>query len=95
MPCWEQRGCDEEMQGRCPHNVPGETCPAECHFAACDRPTHQVTQDPLALLDPDIDFDAAVKEGCRICEFFLTHGPQRDASQEHRERQGNPNRFLL
>ena len=32
--CWERRGCDEEMMSRCPHNIPGEPCPADCRFAA-------------------------------------------------------------
>ena len=27
------------------------------------------------LLNPSRDFDAAVKEICRFCEFFLEHGP--------------------
>ena len=31
--CWERRGCDEEMMSRCPHNIPGEPCPADCRFA--------------------------------------------------------------
>ena len=30
--CWERRGCDEEMMSRCPHNIPGEPCPADCRF---------------------------------------------------------------
>ena len=92
--CWEMRGCDEEMQGRCPHNIPGEPCPAECHFAACSRPTHKVVTDPLELLNPDINFDAAVKEGCKICSFFLQNGPAITALDAV-TRQGNPNRFLL
>ena len=42
--CWERRGCDEEMMSRCPHNIPGEPCPADCRFAACTRSTHEVCQ---------------------------------------------------
>lgn len=92
--CWQQRGCDDEMQGRCPHNTPGESCPMECHFAACDRPTHKPVTDINLMLNPDIDREAAVKEVCRMCEHFLTHGPVFDADQAAK-RQGNPNRFLL
>ncbi len=50
--CWEMRGCDEEMQSYCPHNIPGEPCPADCQFAACLRPTHAVATDPVVLLNP-------------------------------------------
>ena len=32
--CWEMRGCDDEMQERCPHNTPGEPCPV------CGSRTH-------------------------------------------------------
>ena len=98
MKCWELRGCydDEEMNSRCPHNIPGEPCPADCHFAACSRPTHVVCSDFAKLLNPERDFDAAAKEICRFCEFFLERGPatsQRTAGEA--ARQGNPNRFLL
>lgn len=96
MKCWEMRGCDEEMMSRCPHNVPGEPCPAECHFAACNRPTHKVCQDFTVLLNPERDYDAAVKEICRFCVHFLEHGPKvKDRAGNCTERQGNPNRFLL
>ena len=93
--CWEQRGCDEEMRGRCPHNIPGEPCPADCNFAACFRPTHVVASDINLILNPDLNYDASVKEVCRVCEHFLTHGPNRDSIAENAPRQGNPNRFLL
>ena len=73
--CWERRGCDEEMMSRCPHNIPGEPCPADCRFAACMRSTHEVCQDFNKLLNPERDYDAAVKEVCRFCEHFLEHGP--------------------
>lgn len=98
MKCWELRGCyeDAEMNGRCPHNIPGEPCPADCHFAACFRPTHVVCTDFGKLLNPSRDFDAAVKEICRFCEFFFEHGPSTaDRADEGPTRQGNPNRFLL
>ena len=72
--CWSRRGCDDEMQGRCPHNVPGEPCPADCHYAACHRPTHVVCEDFGVLLNPNRDYDAAVKQVCRFCEHFLVNG---------------------
>lgn len=75
--CWELRGCDEEMQSRCPHNIPGEPCPQDCHYAACRRPTHEFADPIDALLNPSIDHSAAVKETCRLCTFFLEHGPKR------------------
>lgn len=94
--CWRARGCDEEMRSRCPHNIPGEPCPADCHYAACDRPTHVVAQDFELLLNPERDYDAAVKEVCRFCEHFLVNGPGLDERPDgSRARQGNPNRFLL
>lgn len=73
--CWELRGCDEEMQSRCPHNTPGEPCPPDCNFSACYRPTHEVAQG-LAIFDnPDVDRSAPVKEICRVCTFFIKNGP--------------------
>lgn len=96
MSCWTKRGCDEEMLSRCPHNTPGEPCPADCHFTACDRPTHVVCTDFALMLNPERDYDAAVKEVCRICEHFLVHGPDMsERNEDERHRQGNPNRFLL
>lgn len=94
--CWEKRGCDEEMMGRCPHNQPLEPCPADCHFAACHRPTHVVASDFELLLNPQRDYDAAVKEICRFCEHFLKNGPDLPPEgRSDRARPGNPNRFLL
>ena len=77
MACWEKRGCykDEEMLSRCPHNTPGEPCPPDCHFAACERKTHVVCTQYDKLLNPNINFEAATKEICRFCEFFLDNGP--------------------
>lgn len=96
MQCWEKRGCDDEMMSRCPHNVPGESCPADCHFAACNRPMHKVCQDFAVLLNPERDYDAAVKEVCRFCMYFLEQGPKvQDRIEKNVNRQGNPNRFLL
>ena len=54
--CWEQRGCDEEMQGECPHAVEYfDNCPTKCAFAACDRPTYELTIDPALIFSPDVD----------------------------------------
>lgn len=93
--CWEKRGCDEEMRERCPHNIPGEPCPADCNYSACFRETHVVATDFNMLLNPDLNYDAASKEVCRVCEFFLTHGPDASTIADNPQRQGNPNRFLL
>ncbi len=93
--CWSRRGCDDEMQGRCPHNVPGEPCPADCHYAACHRPTHVVCEDFGVLLNPNRDYDAAVKQVCRFCEHFLVNGPDIDPETRTRDKFSGRNRFLL
>lgn len=93
--CWETRGCDEEMQSRCPHNAPGEPCPADCHYAACRRETHRVACDFSVLLNPDRDYESAIKQVCRFCEYFLENGPDINQGIERPPRMGNPNRFLL
>ncbi|MEF9841771.1 MAG: hypothetical protein RR955_04425 [Raoultibacter sp.] len=94
--CWEMRGCDEEMMSRCPHNIPGEPCPADCHFAACSRLTHKVATDFNLLLNPELNYNASVKEICHFCEFFLTNGPlAADDPAAGNKPLGNPNRFLL
>ena len=93
--CWTKRGCDEEMRSRCPHNTPGEPCPADCHFAACSRPAHVVATDIALLLNPELDYDVAAKEICRFCENFLKNGPALSERTESLPRYGNPNRFLL
>ena len=96
--CWELRGCykDEEMNAGCVHNIPGEPCPAECKFSECNRPSHVVARDVTLLLNPDLNYDASVKEVCRTCENFLTNGPVWQEGEEHiAHRQGNPNRFLF
>jgi hypothetical protein len=74
--CWELRGCDDEMQSRCPHNIPGEPCPPDCHYAACSRPTHDPVNPLDALMNPEIDRQAAIKTVCRTCRFFLSRGPK-------------------
>lgn len=73
--CWEMRGCDEEMQSRCPHNDPNDRCPSKCAFAQCDRPSHELTSDPELVFNPVIDRSAAIKEVCTYCAFFLKNGP--------------------
>ena len=85
MKCWELRGCydDEEMNSRCPHNIPGEPCPADCHFAACFRPTHVVCSDFAKLLNPERDFDAGQKKFAASASFSLSGAlPRRSAPQE-------------
>jgi hypothetical protein len=82
------------MQSRCPHNQPGEPCPADCHFAACLRNTHVVAEDFELLLNPELDYEVAVKQVCKFCEHFLSRGPHRSLNEEV-SRSGNPNRFLL
>jgi hypothetical protein len=76
--CWEERGCDAEMQADCPHpNELTDNCPTKCAFAnTCQRPTHKVTSDPALLFDPDVDREATIKDTCMYCEFFLTRGPR-------------------
>ena len=77
MACWEQRGCDDEMQAECPHfAVMNDRCPAKCAFAVCDRPTYQVTIDPALIFSTEADRSAAIKDCCMSCEFFLTKGPK-------------------
>ena len=93
--CWEQRGCDSEMQSRCPHNQPGEPCPADCQFAACFRTAHKVATDFNIILNPDLNYEAAVKQVCRICENFLLNGPFLTGYEPDPINIGNPNRFLL
>lgn len=75
--CWGQRGCDDEMQAECPHSaVIGDRCPSKCAFAACDRPTHEVTTDPELVFSATVDREATIKENCLYCAFFLRHGPR-------------------
>ena len=95
--CWELRGCvnDKELNERCPHNIPGEPCPADCSYSACSRKTHVVAHDIMMILNPDLNYDAAAKEVCRMCEHFLTNGPSASTAVDNPKRQGNPNRFLL
>lgn len=77
--CWEQRGCDEEMQSVCPHPVEiGDNCPTKCAFAACDLPQHELTTDAAVIFDPDVDRSQAVKDVCMFCGFYLTRGPRLD-----------------
>lgn len=76
--CWELRGCDEEMQADCPHSSAiGDRCPTKCAFAACDRPSFELTIDPDLIFGSEVDREAPIKEGCLYCAFFLTHGPVR------------------
>lgn len=92
--CWEMRGCDEEMQADCPHHTRlMDRCPSKCAFAKCDRPTHELTTDPALIFSTTIDRDAAIKEECIYCGFFLRHGPRVDGSaaeEDARDEQGSP-----
>ncbi|MCD8316303.1 MAG: hypothetical protein LUB61_02715 [Eggerthellaceae bacterium] len=93
--CWLIRGCDEEMMSRCPHNIPGEPCPADCHYADCRRATRKVCTDLSILLNPERDYDAAIKQVCHFCEFFLKNGPTVSERNGDGMRVGVPNRFIL
>ena len=73
--CWETRGCDAEMMERCPHNIEGLPCPADCLNTHCTRPTHTMVDALDALMNPDVDRSAAIKEVCLLCKFFLENGP--------------------
>lgn len=75
--CWEQRGCDAEMQADCPHATDlHDRCPAKCNFAVCDRPTYELTTDPDLVFSAEIDRSAPIKDVCLYCSFFLTKGPK-------------------
>lgn len=76
--CWEERGCDEEMQAECPHpNELADRCPTKCVFAnLCPRPSHEVCTEVELLFDPDIDREGVIKETCLHCTFFLKNGPR-------------------
>ena len=54
-----------------------------------------MAHDITVMLNPDLNYDAAIKEVCRFCEHFLTHGPDLSTVDPNARRQGNPNRFLL
>lgn len=76
--CWEERGCDDEMQADCPHPVDfKDNCPTKCAFAVCDRPSYQLTTDPELVFSVEVDRSAAIKDGCFYCEFFLKNGPRK------------------
>lgn len=76
--CWAMRGCDDEMQADCPHaTVIGDRCPSKCAFAACDRPTFELTTDPELVFSTEVDRDAAIRDVCLYCAFFIRNGPRR------------------
>ncbi len=75
--CWEQRGCDDEMQADCPHSAQlKDNCPTKCAFSGCDRPTYELTIDPELIFSAEVDRRAAIKDNCMSCAFFLRHGPR-------------------
>jgi len=75
--CWQRRGCDPEMWERCPHNVAEKysPCPIDCCYTACDKPQHRQAEI-IEILDSDADLNAAQKEQCRACGFFLKTAPR-------------------
>lgn len=76
--CWETRQCEPDMQAICPHAVTErDMCPSTCSFATCDRPTNELTSDPALVFDPTVDRNAARKQSCLYCAYFLKNGPRR------------------
>lgn len=81
--CWEQRDCDGTLLETCPHpNELKDRCPTKCAFSRCDRPQHVLTTDPELVFSPSVDREAAIKEECIMCGFFLEHGPRIDDSED-------------
>ena len=75
--CWEERGCDAEMQAECMHFTTfQDNCPSKCAFAACHRPTAKTSSDPDLIFDPSVDRTVVIKDNCTWCEFFLKNGPR-------------------
>lgn len=75
--CWEQRGCDEEMQAECLHSTTfKDRCPSKCAFAACARPSYELTTDPDLVFSVEVDRNAVIKDNCMYCAFFLKNGPR-------------------
>ncbi|MDR3052478.1 MAG: hypothetical protein LBU48_01270 [Coriobacteriales bacterium] len=76
--CWEQRGCDDEMSSRCPHAIASDDgrCVTDCFYTVCWKPQHKIATDIAVLLDQTVDRNAAIKEPCTFCEFFLQNGPR-------------------
>jgi hypothetical protein len=75
--CWEERGCDAEMQAGCLHAEKAtEKCPSKCNFAQCYRERHVTTSDPALIFAVDIDRTCNIKEECQYCAYFLTKGPR-------------------
>ncbi len=75
--CWEQRGCDEEMQSECQHHTTfHDRCPTKCNFADCDNATRELTTDAELIFDPTVNRDVAIKEECLFCGFFLKSAPR-------------------
>ncbi len=84
--CWEERGCDEEMQSACAHaTVILDMCPTKCAFANCERPQHVLTSDPAMVFRADVDRNAAIKQLCIYCEHFLTRGPRLEGFEAAQE----------
>jgi hypothetical protein len=50
-------------------------CVADCYYTHCTRSQHKVATSYDLLLNPTLDYSAAIKEPCRFCEFFLSNAP--------------------
>lgn len=76
--CWQERGCDEEMQADCAHHTTlHDRCPTRCVFAnSCQQPAYEVCVDAAMLFDPALDRSNVIKETCLHCAFFLSNGPR-------------------
>jgi len=85
--CWEIRGCDgpENCYDWCPHYELNGKCPVDCQFTFCERPTYKRATSIELILDPDVDRNAAIKEYCATCEFFIKHGPRLNKDEDASE----------
>jgi hypothetical protein len=66
------------MASVCPHataSVDGR-CVIGCYYTNCSNPQYRVATSLDLLLDPSVDRNAAIKESCTYCEFFLRYGPR-------------------
>ena len=88
--CWEQRGCDEEMQGECPHAVEFiDNCPTKCAFATCDRPTYELTIDPELIFGPTSTAARRSRTAACTARSSCTNGPAAAALDARRFAVGN------
>jgi hypothetical protein len=73
------------MASRCPHAIASTdgVCPADCCYTACDKPQHELAIG-IDMLDPTVDYTAAVKETCRFCKFFIKNAPRLEHLEQDR-----------